>query len=71
MATADEKEKLKRLIKPRSPSPVAGQGICNQFSQTGTCTCGSNCKFKHVTAMPAPEGNKDKGKLKAKAKASS
>ena len=71
MATVDEKEKLKRLIKPRSPSPAAGQGICNQFSQTGTCIFGSNCKFKHVTAMPAPAGNKDKGKQKAKAKASS
>ena len=71
MATADEKEKLKKIIKPRSPSPVAGQGICNQFSQTGTCTFGEKCKFKHVSAMPAPAHNKDKGKQKAKAKASS
>ena len=62
---------MKRLIKPRSPSPAAGQCICNQFSQTGSCTFGSNCKFKHVSAAPAPAGNKDKGKPKAKAKASS
>ena len=52
---------MKKLIKPRSPSPAAGQGICNQFSQTGSCTFGSNCKFRHVSAAPAPAGNKDQG----------
>ena len=62
---------MRRFTKPRSPSPAAGQGICNQFSQTGSCTFGSNFKFKHVTAAPAPAGDKDKGKPKAKAKASS